>query len=280
MAVSSPGAGKIREPIVEGILYPADKDELAKKIMSLLEKAKLRDGGAFGIITPHAGIEYVGPLMAAAYKSASVRDIDTAVILASVHRPADDKIILPESHFFNTPIGSLTVNQKLVEELLSCSTAAIRNDIPHLEEHSIEVQLPYIQLLFPDCEILPILMGSPKPGNVKALGNALQLILSDKYDRTLIVVTTNMSSYKNKLQVESEAALFLELVNNADWQGINEALLKKQITSCGAACVASILSFSSVAFKVEILDRLSSDQIKKDRGNAIQYAAVSLFRER
>jgi AmmeMemoRadiSam system protein B len=280
MAVSCPGAGKIREPIVEGILYPADKDELAEKIMSLLEKAKLRDGGAFGIITPHAGIEYTGPLMAAAYKSASARDIDTAVILASVHRPADDKIILPESHFFNTPLGSLTVNKKLVEELLSCSTAAIRNDIPHLEEHSIEVQLPYIQLLFPDCEILPILMGSPKPGNVKALGNALQLILSDKYDRTLIVVTTNMSSYKNKLQAESEATLFLELVNNADWQGINEALLKKQITSCGAACVASILSFSSVVFRVEILDRLSSDQIKKDRENAIQYAAVSLFRER
>ena len=266
---------RIREPIADGLLYPAEEKELTDRIASLVEEVEIDRRDAFGIITPHASYEYVGPLMARAFTSAAGRVIKTVVILAPIHRDDDGDILLPESRYFQTPLGVLSVNEALIEELLGCSTAIIRNDVPYLEEHAIEVQLPFIQFLFPECSIVPVMMGRGKPRNVKVLANALRLSFSDRFDEVLFVATTNMSSYKAKDRSAEEANLLRNLIGGGDASRIVQDVSNKKISAHGALCAAALLSLGD--FESSILGDLSSDSVLNDRFKAIHYAAISLY---
>ena len=267
---------EIREPIVDGIFYPENKEELEVKITRLLEQTKKYKGSAFGIISPHAGLEYSGQIMAAAYQSAANRKIKTIVILAPVHREPLDNIILPESNQFKTPLGVMKVNQKYIEELISCGTRIVRDEIPHLEEHCIEIQLPFLQILFPDADIIPILIGKTKPGNIKLLSNALQLIFAEHYETTLFVSTANIATSYIQKNSQKEAEKFINLIKEVNIQGIIEAKSQKKISSCGWMCAATILSFANMNYKVDVLMNSSSEKINSGSNNIVHYAAISL----
>ena len=190
--------GMSREPIVDGIFYPAEAETLRDEILDLIRGTKAPPGDAFAIITPHAALQYTGALMSAAFTSASARKIKTVVILAPVHGETTDEIILPESSYFNTPMGSVPVNGEITEALLSFNPAIKRKESPHLEEHGIEVQLPFVQTIFPEASIVPILVGKAARRVVTLLANALQLVLSELHDTTLFVITTNISANNKK----------------------------------------------------------------------------------
>ena len=198
MSKKIPSDGKIRESIVNGIFYPSEEKELITLIENLMSQTERDPGDAFAIITPHAGYTYAGKQIARAFKSTINRQIKNIVIVAPIHSKQDPGIYLPESKFFLTPIGSIPVNQDLVDELLTCSTNILNKDIPHLEEHCIELQLPFIRYLFPNIPIVPILLGNSSEKNIKLLSNALQLTFSSSYDHTLFIITSNMSAYKKK----------------------------------------------------------------------------------
>lgn len=270
---------KIREPIVEGIFYPSNKKRLRLIIENLISISNIPSGNSFAIISPHAGQRYSGHLSAGAFKSALEKDIKIAVILAPVHRDPANEIYLPESEYFKTPIGMITVNQNIIDELIACSTNLLRNDIPHLEEHCIEVQLPFLQYLFPTATIVPILMGSTTMKNVKSLSNALQLTFADKYDQTLFVVSANMTSYIKGHNADIEAQSIIKLIKNTDWQGIIKATEKGDISSCGAGCIATILSFEQIKYRIEVLDQCTSAETNFDYSELVHYASIAIYND-
>ena len=102
---------KTRPATVEGLFYPADKDELLSRTQELLDRASTPPGRASAIITPHAAFDYSGHIAAEAFKAAAQRTIKTAVLLGPVHRDLSDAIILPESTKFHTPLGDIAVDQ-------------------------------------------------------------------------------------------------------------------------------------------------------------------------
>jgi len=267
--------GRIREPIADGILYPAEEKTLTDTVTALLEAAEAERRDACGIITPHAAYEFVGPLMARAYRSAAERVIDTVIILAPIHKDNGGDILLPESRFFQTPLGVLTIDQGVTKKLLGAGKPIVRDETPYQEEHAVEVQLPFLQILFPGCSIVPVMMGRAKNRNVGILADALKEALADRLEKTLFVATTNMSSYRPKKHSVEEAKLLTDLIDRGDASEILQAVSNRKVSAHGALCIAVLLSLGS--FQAATLGTLSSDTLLEDRFKAIQYAAVSLF---
>jgi AmmeMemoRadiSam system protein B len=268
---------KIRAPIVEGLFYPAAAEDLKLQIEQLLEKAPNAPAEAGLIISPHAALQYAGDVAACAFKAAAKRKIKTAVIIGPQHRDHFDQIILPESQFFQTPLGTVRVNMDLVDELLTCSTRIYCNDIPHLEEHCLEIQLPFIQTLFPQADIVPVLMASQKTDTVKLLANALKLTFEKRICSTLFIVTANITSDSSSDRPAPEPDFALDLIKKKDWQGILKAAAQRQINTCGAGGIAALLSLKTFfGSKVELLMEKCSSQVAQSSENIIHYAAIAV----
>src|SRR5208337_1090525 len=150
------GQAKMRDATVAGIFYPDDPSELEDRVAALLEAAKPEVSNAKAIVSPHAGLDYSGDLSALAWKSAATRRIETVLVLAPLHRAEESRVYLPESDYFEMPTGRVSVDRDLVDELRDCGTIMSENDIPHFEEHGIELQLPFMIAQFPAACLVPV----------------------------------------------------------------------------------------------------------------------------
>ena len=262
---------KVREAIVDGLFYPGEGEELKITVAGLLNKAEVPFTDAQAIITPHAGYDYAGIHIAHAFKAASNRNIRTIVLLGPVHRDPEDAISLSESAFFSTPLGSTAIDSSLVEDLTECSTKIMQNDIPHLEEHCLEVQLPFIQYLFPEAAIVPILMGLPSQGNIRAISQALDVVFSETIDATLFVISANASPYAEPEAAEHQADLFTaSIINGAE---------DRSVKACGFGCAAAVLSMKSVCLKPFVLSRGVSEVDKGSPKRTVAYVSIGMKRE-
>ena len=276
MDVSSVRA-RARPPIVDGLFYPAEKGPLAAMVEDLLARSRTAPSAAFAIVSPHAGYAYAGGVMASAYRALRLRPVRTAILIGPVHRDPVEGLFLPESRVFSTPLGEVPVDRKAVETLLASDPLFAANDVPHLEEHCLEVQLPFLVHLFPHAAIVPILMGSQGAAAVNALANALRLTFADSRDYTAVVATANMASYMTGRDVESENGALEELIAGRDWRGILSARDSGKISACGAGAIATALSLAGEDCRVELLDRASSRGRDEEPDRAVHYAAVGVW---
>ena len=267
-------AQRMREPLVDGLFYPDTAEALKTEILRCEKGCGIKKGKAIAIVSPHAAYEKTGNLMASAFLSAAGRKISTAVLLGPVHRDQSDEIILPESEIFNIPTGSFKVDLSGVESILSCGTRFITSDIPHLEEHCIEVQLPFLYHYFPSVKIVPILLGLDTASNIKALGKALYVSFGDSLDSTLFIVTTNLCDSREKTAAKAEADEIISLAEKKDYNSIADGKIKKQFTACGAGCLAALLSLPNLG-TVKLLGRTSTVSDAKTH-KVVEYAAMAM----
>ena len=271
---------RVREPIVEGIFYPSDRQELESDVRRLLSEADTQfriRRGAMAVISPHAGYTYCGLYAGSAFAAADGRDIKTVVILAPVHREPEDAIYLTESAYFSTPLGRIPVAVDYVSALEGCSTRIYRNDIPHLEEHGIEVQLPFIQCEFPDAHIVPILMGRATQTNVRLLARALDLTFGDNLSQTLFVVSSNLSSHAEGEAANDSMHELIRLIEKRDCEDLLRSYHRKDITACGSGCIATICSMSLPRGEVTLLSKTAPHSRTDDTGKIIHYGAIAFY---
>jgi AmmeMemoRadiSam system protein B len=140
------------------------------------------------------------------------------------------------------------------------------------------VQLPFVQHVFPDASIVPILLGRTSQSNVKALSDALQVVFGDSYERVLFVVSANLTAYLNGQVARKNADTLLELIRGRDWEGILRAESSGAVNSCGAGCIAGILSLD-LSLRPSVLSTGDSSEVNGDKENVVHYAAISLDAE-
>lgn len=275
--MKNPRDKSIREPIVEGIFYPADKEELSQKISQYIS-GKER-GAAPLILSPHGGYSAVGELIGHAFAAAADRKIETVVIISPVHREEQEHIILPRFKTFKTIAGELPVDMKALHLFAGQSKAVIRDDIPHMEEHSIEDQLPFISTLFPQAQILPILLGKTTISLVKKLTEGLKRAFGDELDRVLFVVTSNLSEYGKREEVLNQAKKSLELFASGDWRNLCEEKRTGGIEACGAGALASVLSLYESSLSMKILQRSEPENRESEKGKTVAYGSLAFEEE-
>ncbi len=264
----------VRATTVEDIFYPSDPLQLAKAVRALLDAVLSTPDGASVVVAPHAAFENAGPIIAAAMKAASDRRVDRVVALAPIHRDPPAAFVLPESHAYQCPLGDVEIDREMVDELLGCGTVFVRNDIPHLEEHSIEVLLPFIRTLYPQARLVPILTGDTGKKAILALARAMEVCFGAESARTLFVVSANIASTFPRGPGTAEAAdRLLELAATRRWEEIVDLSARGSLSCCGSAALASVLACGTMASDARVLARSSSSDETGKR--MVHYAAVS-----
>ena len=170
---------KVRAAVVSGQFYPEDPQVLKKQIQAFLAGAKSRpDAHVRALIVPHAGYDYSGQVAAEAYKLIEGRKFDSVVIVAFLHRVFLQGVLVDDVVAYETPLGRVPVDRDLVLEIKALHPIS-RGETPgRLEEHSLEVQIPFLQETVPGLKIVPIYIGVQDITNVTVLANALAKTLA------------------------------------------------------------------------------------------------------
>jgi AmmeMemoRadiSam system protein B len=275
--IEDTGKGKLREATVAGIFYPEEPVELLERIGSLLEAARPPISDAGVIVSPHAGLDYSGDLAALAWKAAARRAPRTVLVLAPFHRAEDNLVYLPESECFDTPLGPAAVDRALVEELRDCGTIFAVNDIPHLEEHGVEIQLPFMRYLFPEARLVPVILGKPSAAMVKSLGAALSLVFGPIAGETLVVISTNLSSGPDDGEVRRLSGILLGLLADGDPKAVLESGSDPEGPVCGAGCLAAFLFSTLAEGKRALLLGHHDSSLSRQSGDErlVEYAAAA-----
>ncbi|HHS14460.1 MAG TPA: AmmeMemoRadiSam system protein B [bacterium] len=268
----------IRPSVIAGSWYPGDPKELRKTIQSFWEGMSIKpvSGKVRGLICPHAGFPYSGRIAAAGYWLIRDLNIDTVVILSPMHHWPPAAYIIHEADFYETPLGKVKVNQTLRKDLIS----AVRiQTVREENEHSIEIQLPFLQMAVPSFTILPIMIGTGDVSAGAELSEALSGIL-DK-ESTMVVASSDLhhlDSYEKVTRLDKEVVRVLETMNISE---IRKRLERADCTVCGKVPIAVALEVckSMGADRFKVLGQTNSGDVTGNRGNeyTVGYLSAALM---
>ncbi|MDP3939730.1 MAG: AmmeMemoRadiSam system protein B [Deltaproteobacteria bacterium] len=180
-----------RKPAVAGLFYPADAGELRAMIGRYLAEARPGEGAPKAIIVPHAGYVYSGPIAAAAYaRVASARGrVRRVVLLGPAHRVRFSGLAVSSADAFRTPLGEVPIDAAAVASIMPLPQVSVLDEA-HAEEHSLEVQLPFLQEILGDFSLVPLAVGDAGAAEV---GEVIEKLWGG--DETLIVISSDLSHY-------------------------------------------------------------------------------------
>ena len=256
---------QIRQPAVAGMFYPADKQLLKDDIHQYLNQASIEQQEHLkAIVVPHAGYMYSGPIAAAAFKQLiPFKDtIKRVVLLGPSHRVAFSGLAVPQSDIFNTPLGEIQIDQKGIQLLLDLPQVVI-SEQAHRDEHSLEVQLPFLQEILDEFTLIPLVVGDAERNEVAEVINRLW---GDQH--TLIVISTDLSHYhsyneaKQRDQATSDAIINLK----PDLIGYEDA--------CGRNGLKGMMTVAEEKnLSIDILDLRNSGDTAGDKSRVVGYGA-------
>jgi AmmeMemoRadiSam system protein B len=265
---------QIRQPAVAGTFYQGQKQVLANDVNALLEAARLEAASLYdsetytppkAIIVPHAGYIYSGPVAATAYaRLANAHDtIKRVVLLGPVHRVAVRGLALPGVDAFAMPFGEIKIDQNAVLSIENLPQV-VTSTQAHEPEHSLEVQLPFLQSVLDDFQLVPLAVGDATPAEVAEVLNILW-----GGPETLIVISSDLSHF---LPYQTAQAVDAETVQNI--LQLRGALSHEQ--ACGGTPVNGlILAAKQHHLQPHLLDLRNSGDTAGDKGRVVGYASFA-----
>ncbi|MCW9058297.1 MAG: AmmeMemoRadiSam system protein B [Gammaproteobacteria bacterium] len=183
----------IRNPAVAGMFYPGEAGELHRQVQGYLREAASAPHNPKAIIVPHAGYIYSGPVAATAYASLVPRRgrIERVVLLGPSHRVPLEGMAVSSVEFFATPLGDIPIDREAVKHLLTLPQVKVMDEA-HLLEHSLEVQLPFLQEILGEFRLIPLVVGDSSPDEV---AEVLELLWGG--EETLLVISSDLSHYQD-----------------------------------------------------------------------------------
>ena len=265
---------QIRQPAVAGLFYPADKQSLKEDIDKYLEQANYgRDSIPKAIVVPHAGYVYSGPIAASAYKQIiPIKDkINRVILLGPSHRVAFNGLAVPESDFFKTPLGNIPIDQKAIQLLVDLPQV-VASDQAHRDEHSLEVQLPFLQEILGEFSLIPLVVGDAERHEVAEVINRLWCDDNGCDEHTLIVISTDLSHYH-----EYDEAKRIDRMTSDAILNIKPDLISYE-DACGRNGLKGMLTVAEEKnLSVDILDLRNSGDTAGDKSRVVGYGAYVFY---
>jgi MEMO1 family protein len=262
----------VRQPAVAGKFYTDDPDQLRAELDSMIPQGEA--GRAIGIVAPHAGYIYSGKVAGRVY--GAVRVPEAVLVIGPNHTGIGAPAALSPSGDWLTPLGPVPVNSRLSKLILK-HAPLVREDVAaHRFEHSIEVQLPFLQYRNPRVCIAALCLSLPDFDSLSALGEGIARAVSEYADEVLIVASSDMTHYESASSAKAKDELAL-----AELAAMNpEALLKvcreKDITMCGVipATVMLVAAKALGATSSRLVSYTTSGEVNGDLQRVVAYAAV------
>jgi len=272
-------AENIKEPSVAGKFYPSDKKELKESVESFLSKVQKgkRDGRLIAIISPHAGYRYSGQVAAYGYQEIKDSGIKKVILIGASHHAGFKGASVYTKGSFRTPLGDVEINEKLAGSLLNGNADVIFNPGAFENEHSLEVQLPFLQTVLKDFTIVPILVGSPTKQTYDHLISKLTDILDEK---TVIVASTDLShyhDYNRAIEMDSKIISAAERLAVID---AGQLLQDGRSEMCGAVpVIIAIEAARRYGANLGVLFKYAnSGDVTNEKDRVVGYASIGLFK--
>jgi len=260
---------RVRPPAVAGLFYTADAEVLRGEVETLIAACNRPEPPRRpkALIVPHAGFRYSGPVAGCAYRL--LRDtgaaIDHVVLIGPCHRVPMRGLAVPSVEAFATPLGEIPINAAGCRRLRELGLVGV-SDAPHASEHSLEVQLPFLQTVLGQFDLLPIAVGLAPPGQVARVLDAVW-----NGPQTLIVVSTDLSHYHTY-----EEARTLDTLATQSILSLHDDLADEQ--ACGARGINGLLQVARrLGLEVELLDQRNSGDTAGDRSRVVGYGSYAVY---
>ena len=271
--------GSVRRPAVAGTWYPGAPAAIAAEVDGFLAgvaPVAVR-GRLVALISPHAGLRYSGPVAAHAYALLRGRRDLTVVLVGPSHRVAFDGVSLYARGAFATPLGEARVDEGLAQALLRAGEVVRDEPGPHRDEHSLEMQLPFLQRLVPGLSLVPMLMGSQSRAEVDALADALARVLAGR--DVLLVASSDLSHYHPARVANELDARVVDDVRRFDPESLMERLESFHGHACGGGPMVAVMKAARAlgAAQATVLRYADSgDAGEGDKSHVVGYLAAAL----
>ena len=261
---------KERMPAVAGQFYPGTREELERMLRMLFRNEQIKQL-AYEAIVPHAGYIYSGKVAAKVF--AKIKKAETFVILSPNHTGLGSEISVSESASWVTPLGELSVNIKLAEEIVSNSSANF-DELAHIEEHSIEVLLPFIQHLFKKASIVPITIGTTSFDELDKLAEAL--FKASQKHKFCLIASSDFSHFVPLKFAKEKDMEAIEYIKRLDAEGFYNIVAERRLSICGHAPITTTLIYCKKRGRREgrLLKYDTSASRTGDTSNVVGYAGI------
>jgi len=269
----------IRRAAVAGTWYPGSAPALAAAVDRHLAAAA-RDGAVgcadlVGLVAPHAGLMYSGPVAAYAYRLLRQRAFDVAVLVGPSHFVGFDGVSIHPSGGFETPLGVAPVDEECAAALMRATPIVREHPAAHAREHSLEMQLPFLQRLAPEAKIVPLVMGFQTAETARALGDALAVAIARK--KALLVASTDLSHYHDAATASRLDAVVIDHVSRFDVDGLQATLDARPEHACGGGPLVAVMRAARQvgARDAVVLQYADSGDVSGDKTAVVGYLAAA-----
>jgi AmmeMemoRadiSam system protein B len=270
----------IRESIAAGSFYPASPDGLRRQIEGFLDDAEFLDlKNIKGIICPHAGYIYSGQVAGYSYRQIAGNKFDSIFLIGPSHSEYFDFSSIYSGDAYRTPLGLAYVDKERSKKLAGKSDRIKLSLYGHRDEHSLEVQLPFLQVLFEDIKIVPIVIGQQNGQNIKELGNSIGDLF--KNENILIIASTDLSHYHPYDTAVTLDQKVKKLISDYDSEALMTEFINDNAEMCGGGPVISTIIASTIlgADTAKILDYKNSGDVSGDKSAVVGYLSAAFYKK-
>jgi AmmeMemoRadiSam system protein B len=270
----------LRRAAVAGSWYPGTASAINAEVDSYLEAARAAPppGRLVALVSPHAGLRYSGPVAAHGYGllRGSAGGL-SVVMVGPSHRAAFDGVAVHAHGAWETPLGRAAIDEEIAQALLDADGVVFDDPGVHRDEHSLEMQMPFLQRLVSGLRIVPLLMGSQSRREVEALGAALGKALAGR--RALLVASSDLSHYQPAAVANRLDAVVVDAVGRFDDESLLGRLEARDNVACGGGPLVAVMKAARAlgADRASVLKYGDSGDVgERDKSHVVGYLSAAL----
>lgn len=262
---------KTREAAVAGSFYPGSREALQEKLESLFEDLPKHEK-AECVVAPHAGYDYSGKTAAHSFKA--LRESRTFVLLGPSHTGLGEPISVSDADFWETPLGKVPVDAKIRTTLLE-KLEIEADEAAHIQEHSLEVQVPFLQFLFRGFSIVPVTIMEHSFSELERLGRALAGIKAD----FSVVASGDFTHHEPLEQAREKDMAAIKKIETLDAEGFYQEVVSKNLSICGVVPITVMLHYAGEKglTKGKLLHYETSAASTGDKSSVVGYASIGIY---
>jgi len=267
----------IRHPVVSGQFYPASSSQLKAMIDRFIDEKAVKEE-VIGLVSPHAGYIYSGPVAGAVISK--IRFKDTFIILGPNHTGSGKPLSIMTKGVWKTPLGEVEIDSELGKQILATSSYLEEDRGAHLYEHSIEVQIPFLQYFKRDIKIVPIMLAYATGATYKEIGRELAKAIKDLNKEVVIIASSDMTHYEPQESAQRKDTQAIEAILDLNEDELLKRVDELDISMCGYAPAVSLISAAKElgATGAELVRYQTSGDIIGDYSSVVGYAGIIITR--
>ena len=276
----------MRPSPIAGQWYEGEPKALARSVDSYLDQAQLPElhGDVIGVVAPHAGHRYSGPVAGYAFAALRGRTPDLVAVLSPFHNIHNAPLLTSAYDAYATPLGTIPIDDVSVQELNTLLKSSLGFGLTRISndpEHSLEIELPFLQrALKSKWKLLPIMVRAVEPRVSQALGKALAKVLQGK--NAILVASTDLSHYYTQESALAFDKVMLSKIEAFDPMGAFEAEREDKGFACGLGALTAVLWACKElgADTVKILNHATSGDVTDDYSGVVGYGAAAILKSK